>query len=106
MVWLGENDGRPAVVMGGFRSPKQMFIMFLCSIDPASVVMVSKEQNGNATYFTETGLKSGMKNLKENEPMRLASGSVHLQHDNASCHTAVKICHFSALFEVEQASTH
>ena len=63
MVWLGENDGRPAVVMGGFRSPKQMFIMFLCSIDPASVVMVSKEQNGNATYFTETGLTSGLKNL-------------------------------------------
>ena len=89
MVWIGENDGRPAFVTGGFCSPKQMFIVFLSSTDPVSVVMVPKVQNVNATYYIETALKSGLKNLEEKKPICLASGRVNLQHDNTSCHTAV-----------------
>ena len=89
MVWIGENGGRPAFFEGGFRSPRQMFMVFLSSTDPGSVVMVPKGQNVNATYYIETALESGLKNLEEKKPICLVSGRINLQRDNASCHTAV-----------------
>ena len=94
MVWLGDEDARPTVVKGGFRSRKQMFVVFFCSTGPVSVVTVPKGQNVNATYYSETALTSVMKNLEKMKPSRLALRKVHLHHDNASSHTAVKTRQF------------
>nr|CAP20055.1 transposase [Portunus trituberculatus] len=94
MVWLGEKDARPTVVKGGFRSRKQMFIVFFSSTGPVSVVTVPKGQNVSATYYTETALKSVVKNLEKTKPTRLASGKVHLHHDNALQSHAVKTRQF------------
>ena len=94
IVWLGDEDAQPTVVKGGFRSRKQMFIVFFCSTGSVSIVTVPKGQNVNATYYSETALTSVMKNLEKTKPARLALGKVHLHHDNASSHTAAKTRQF------------
>lgn len=87
-VWIGADEERPTVLRSGFRSRKQMFVVFFSICGPVAVVMVPKGQNVNASYYTSTALPAVVDFVRQNQRTRLESGRIHLHHDNPSSHTA------------------
>lgn len=87
-AWVGSGDGRPTVLRPGFRSRKEMFVIFVSSSGPVAVIMVPKGQNVNASFYSHVVLPEVIASLQETMPSRLQTGRVHLHHDNASSHTA------------------
>lgn len=88
--WLSPEDPRPTVLRSGFRSRKQMFVVFLSINGPVEVVMVPNGQNVNAGFYTEQVLPRVLQSVAATRPQRLRDGRIHIHHDNASSHTAAK----------------